>query len=843
MNDDRCTGCTACAHACPVSAITMEYNKEGFLYPVVDKENCIKCKKCLDVCQIFGVKRFPEPQHCYAAWSKHDEVRAKSASGGIFYELAQKVLSQGGIVCGAALVGDLEVKHIIVDSKSNLHKLQGSKYLQSDCGDCFVAVKEALIAGRRALFSGTGCQVAGLKKFLSNDYENLITVDIVCHGTPSPGVFKTYLSELRAKYGDFDNVTFRDKKKGWNWNYFFTLYRRNEEIYREPVGIDTHLTAFLRDYTNRRCCMQCAFATTARCSDITLADFWNIKQSRPDLDDTKGTSLVLIHSPAGKKMLESIAGELGKFEKLDMKLAHNSNANLRRPSPAHTNRQKFFDYYAEHGKVTEWFDKEFNTVGILNFHYASNIGAVLVAYSLTKAVRKLGYNAEIINYRGGGRGRSDTFEAFRSKNIPQSQQYSSVGELNKTKYRRLIVGSDQVWKLGNTEMFMLAWASGYRSFTAYAASFGDSHYSGSIDRDYAEKLLRRFDSISVREDSGVNICNQTFKVHGEHVLDPTFLLPVSDYEQLIEEEKNKVKVSKKYIFVACYSNENNRILNHEKTFLSDFSDYQVVDLWKLKSPSIGQLLTLIKNASYVVTDSFHMTVFSVIFNKQFISLVPLGFNGLDRIPSLLYGFGLKDRIRRNLLDVDGPCFEKAIDYTTINTIIEKRREKSLAFLKQALEKPILYKDPVSQQAVTANNGWKDFLREKKIPLLVKPMSDLEKNYLMFFIGSVDHSIHYELTKPQDGAMKIALHFENKKFISAPESMKLIENMAERLASDGFEYVPSANMIAIKKTISPDKFDQEFSKLVHASYFEVYKAVKMKPQEELRWISEYISSQM
>ena len=123
------------------------------------------------------------------------------------------------------------------------------------------------------------------------------------------------------------------------------------------------------------------------------------------------------------------------------------------------------------------------------------------------------------------------------------------------------------------------------------------------------------------------------------------------------------------------------------------------------------------------------------------------------------------------------------------------------------------------------------------------MSDLEKNYLMFFIGSVDHSIHYELTKPQDGAMKIALHFENKKFISAPESMKLIENMAERLASDGFEYVPSANMIAIKKTISPDKFDQEFSKLVHASYFEVYKAVKMKPQEELRWISEYISSQM
>ena len=135
INDDRCTGCTACAHTCPVSAITMEYNKEGFLYPVVDKGICIKCKKCLDACQMFGFKRFPEPQHCYAAWSKHDEVRARSASGGIFYELARKFLSLDGIVCGAAFVGDFEVKHILVEDMEELPKLQASKYLQSDCAN------------------------------------------------------------------------------------------------------------------------------------------------------------------------------------------------------------------------------------------------------------------------------------------------------------------------------------------------------------------------------------------------------------------------------------------------------------------------------------------------------------------------------------------------------------------------------------------------------------------------------------------------------------------------------------------------------------------------------------
>lgn len=821
----------------------MEYNEEGFLYPVVDKAKCIKCKKCIDACQMFGVKRFPEPKHCYASWSKHEEVRANSASGAIFYELARKVLSQGGIVCGAAFVGDFEVKHIIVDDGKNLHKLQGSKYLQSDCGDCFVPVRKALIEGKSVLFSGTGCQVAGLKKFLKKDYSNLLTVDIVCHGVPSPGVFKDYINEMRQIFGDFDKVTFRDKINGWNWNFYFTLYRRNNIIHRDVVGLNIYLTAFLRHYILRRCCHSCEFATTARCSDITIADFWNIKQSRPDLDDTKGTSLILLHSQAGEKAFEAITSELARFEKLDMKFAFNSNANLKRPSPPHTNRQKFFDYYAKTRKVTEWFDKEFNTVGILNFHYANNIGAVLVAYSLTKAVRKLGYNAEIINYRPGGKVDKDKFEEFRVKYIPQSPLYSSIDELSKTKYRRLIVGSDQVWKLGNTEMFMLAWASGYRSLNAYAASFGDSRYSGSIDKSYAEKLLHRFDSISVREDSGVNICNQTFKVHGEHVLDPTFLLPASDYEQLIEDEKNKLKASKSYIFIACYSNENNRILNHEKRALADFPDYQIVDLWKLKSPSIGQLLTLIKNASYVVTDSFHMTVFSVIFNKQFISLVPLGFNGLDRIPSLLYGFGLKDRIRTNLLNVDGSCFEQIIDYTVTNTIIEEKREKSLSFLKQALQKNILYKDPVSLQAGIGNSGWKDFLREKKIPFFLKPMSDLDKNYLMFFIGSVDNSIHYEITKPQDGLMKIALHFENKKLISEPDSMKMVEAIAEKLANDGFEYVPSAMMVGIRKVINAVEFDKVFSKLVYDSLFEVYRVVKEKPQDELRLILEYIKSQI
>lgn len=843
-NDSRCTGCTACVHVCPSGAIKMQYNSEGFLYPFIDKDKCTKCNKCNKVCQIFGIKRFKTPSVCYASWSKDEEARLRSASGAIFYELAKKTLLQKGIVCGAAFVNNFGVQHILIKEEKELSRLQGSKYLQSDLTDCFIQIKDFLLQGRKVLFSGTGCQVAGLKKYLQRDYENLLTVDLVCHGVPSPGVFKVYLAELKEKYGDFDSVSFRDKENGWNWDFYFTLKRKDKTILRDVVGNDIYLTAFLRHYILRRSCHVCEFATASRCADITLADFWNIKSYRQELDDGKGTSLLLIHSRIGENAIEEIRNNLACLEKCNIQQAIKSNANLVRPSAPHANRQKFFDYFEKTNTVSEWFDKEFNRVGILNFHFANNIGAVLVAYSLVKVVNSLGYHAEIINYRPSGKPEDNKFEDFRRQYIPQSSIYSSVSDLNKTKYRRIIVGSDQVWKLGNTEMFMLGWASGYRSFTAYAASFGDSQYAGSIDEKYAETLLKRFDSISVREDSGVNICNKNFKVHAQHVLDPTFLLPVSDYEQIIEDEKNKIKIHGKYIFVACYSNENNHILNHEKTFFTNYSEYQIVDLWKLKNPSIGQLLFLIKNANYIVTDSFHITVFSVIFNKEFISLVPVGFNGQDRIPSLLYGFGLKDRIRNNLMSVDNSCFSSKIEYTKVNRIISKKREFSIDFLKNALEKNILYKNGVkSTDRGNDKEFWKEFLLEKNssIPFFLKPMRDFKQNYFLFFINKVDGAVHYELTKPIDGAMKIALHFENKNIVGDVKKIERIKYIAERLKSFGFEYVSSADMIGIRKVIQLDNFEESFAILVYTSYFEVLKVMGVVPEEEIRFFQKYLTS--
>ena len=839
-NDTHCTGCSACVHICPVDAISMQYNTEGFLYPFVNNDKCIKCDKCSEVCQINGVTRFKAPTVCYAAWSNDEKIRLNSSSGALFYELSRYIIAHSGIVCGAAFVDDFKVQHIFIDKENDLYKLQGSKYVQSDLNNCFIKIKNFLINGKIILFSGTGCQIAGLKKFLNKEYNNLITVDIVCHGVPSPGVFKNYINELKEKYGDFDRITFRDKNQGWNWDFYFTIYRRDKIIFREVVGNNIFLTAFLRHYILRPSCHTCNFATVERCSDITLADFWNIKRTYIDLDDSKGTSLLLIHSVKGQKIIDNIQNNLGKFKELDIKFAFQSNANLIRPSPAHAHRQKFFDNYAKTKKVIDWFDKEFNTIGILNFHYANNIGAVLVAYSLTKVINDMGYTAEIINFRPSGKLENNKFEEFRTKYIPQSKIYSSITDLDKTKYRRIIVGSDQIWKLGNTELFMLGWASGYRSFIAYAASFGDSQYVGNINKDYAEQLLKRFDSISVREDSGVNICNSTFKINAKHVLDPTFLINVSDYIKIINDDKSISKINKKYIFVACYSNENNGILNNDKTLLNDFIKYQVIDLWKLNNPSIGKILSLIKDADYIITDSFHITVFSIIFNKQFVSLVPHGFNGQERIPSLLYNLGLKKRIFENISYINKNSFIENIDYTVINKIIDRKRARSLLFLRESLKKNIVFKAHIDNKH---NEFWRTFVDKKKdiIPCFLKPMSKYNNNYFMFFINGLEGSIHYEITKPINGIMKIALHFEDKNIILNNRKINLINKLAMKLKDFGFEYVQSSSMSGIRKLINVDDFNIEFNNLVYNSYFSLFIIMEVIPNKEILFFKSYLNS--
>jgi len=328
----QCCGCAACVQACPKQCFSFEEDEQGFRYPLVDIDICIECGRCEKVCPVIHQNEPRQPLDVYAAKSKDEELRRQSSSGGLFTELAHAVIAQGGVVYGAAFDENMEVRHIGVDSLDDLKKFRGSKYLQSRIENAFTEIRDHLKNERMVLFSGTSCQVAGLKRFLGKEYESLLTVDVVCHGVPSPKVWRDYLEEtIRTKCVAGKNtvsnvskgylheleVNFRDKRNGWK-KYGFAAKlspsegdknsvsppQKPEELFYEPMAENLFMRYFLKDMGLRPSCYACP-AKSGKCgSDITLGDFWGIWKTHPEFDDDKGTSLVLVNTEKGRKLFE-----------------------------------------------------------------------------------------------------------------------------------------------------------------------------------------------------------------------------------------------------------------------------------------------------------------------------------------------------------------------------------------------------------------------------------------------------------------------------------------------------------------------------------------------------------
>lgn len=302
----KCCGCTACVNVCPKNCISMSADKEGFLYPVVDFVKCIDCGLCEQVCPVLRpVKNETEPL-VYAAVNNDESVRLQSSSGGIFTLLAESVLDRGGVVFGACFDQNWNVVHDYTETKEGLAKFRGSKYVQSHVGNCFIQVKTFLDSGREVLFSGTPCQVAGLKNYLRKPYSNLFTVDLVCHGVPSPEVWRRYLQEAVCRvYGIkkknvinldeyISDISFRAKDKGWK-KYNIKIIFRNGKVEMMPFFENSYMNVFLSDLSLRPSCYACPTKLHHVQSDITLADFWGVNEIKPDIDDDKGCGLILIN--------------------------------------------------------------------------------------------------------------------------------------------------------------------------------------------------------------------------------------------------------------------------------------------------------------------------------------------------------------------------------------------------------------------------------------------------------------------------------------------------------------------------------------------------------------------
>lgn len=294
---EHCTQCFACATICPKGCISMAETQEGVRYPVIDRSRCIACGLCMKVCHQLSFRLPGDVSSVvYASWAIKQETRTKSSSGGVFSVLAEHVLRKGGVVYGAAYGDFLKVKHIRIEQESNLQQLRGSKYVQSDLSGVYKSVREDLQKGIDVLFSGTPCQIAGLRTFLRQEYENLYCIDLICHGVPPQKLFDSYLQHIGIKAGRDDCFDFRYCK---GWGFELALNRR-----RIPVADGYYLKAFTFGYMFLEACYACKYACKNRVGDVTLGDFWGLGVKTPfPYSTSQGVSLVLANTSKGKGLL------------------------------------------------------------------------------------------------------------------------------------------------------------------------------------------------------------------------------------------------------------------------------------------------------------------------------------------------------------------------------------------------------------------------------------------------------------------------------------------------------------------------------------------------------------
>lgn len=339
-----CTGCHACAAICPEKCIDMKDRGEGFLFPAINMEKCIHCNRCEKVCPVLHMPNRNQHTQAFALKSKDDAEREQSTSGGVFPLLARTILDVGGIIYGAAYDNDFSVRHIAVEDSENLPFLQRTKYVQSTLGRIFSEVEEQLKAGRQVLFSGTPCQCAGLRAFLGKEYENLMLVDLICHGVPSPKVWQTYIDYRAGKENGGARpvkIDMRSKTSGWS-RYSTEFNYGNGKITRIQNSQDPFIRAFIGNICLRDSCSECLVKGVERCTDLTLGDYWGIWNQHPEFNDEKGTSIVFTHSEKGKNALKRLK-EQTEWLEIDTEDGYRENVSMVLSSQPHQKRKEFLN--------------------------------------------------------------------------------------------------------------------------------------------------------------------------------------------------------------------------------------------------------------------------------------------------------------------------------------------------------------------------------------------------------------------------------------------------------------------------------------------------------------------
>lgn len=710
-----CTGCGACLNKCPVGAITMVPNSEGFLYPQIT-DSCIKCGQCLKVCPVAGPKYGNKPHpDCYAVMA-NDEIRKKSTSGGVFTLLAEWILDKGGVVCGAAFSDDnYSVEHIIISSKSDLDKLRGSKYVQSNTGMIYSEVKSILEAGKPVLFTGTPCQIAAVNSYLVKPYANLYTLDLVCHGVPSPMVYEKFIREQEAAHGSKAvQVKFRDKRIT-DWNHCIGIYFENGESYQKKRGECYYLDSFLKLVSVRKSCGTCPFAKLPRQGDMTVADFWDVHLHDQKLDDRKGTSLVLVNNAKGKEMLKVLKAKAIIAEKAPLEHGIRYNARIERNAGGtHSRRERFFDLISTFDysieKAADYSINRRFDIGYVGWWYGANYGSVMTNYALNRVLTDMGKTVLMLEWPVLGdnipAGKPDSKTRRFVNHFYEQSMYTKIGDYGRFNYHcdMFVLGSDQLWNWWSnrdvgTYHFFLDFVDDQHKKIAYSTSFGhDNAYYPDDMMIKVSYLLNRFDAISVREKGGVAVCRNEFDAEAVQTVDPVFLCSMKAYDEAIA--LSNVEIDGEYV-LAYILNPNEEKLNAIRITAEKLNlPYRIIldgqanfeelkakanDPNVLENVEIADWLKYFKNASYVVTDSFHGFCYSIIFSRN-VTVFPNKLRGLSRFESLSEITGLTDRLYFSTEEmIEKEPWNTPVDYDMVQAKMAPQIEFSVNWLKNALE--------------------------------------------------------------------------------------------------------------------------------------------------------------
>ena len=701
-----CTGCGACYNKCPFNAISMELDNEGFLYPQINNDKCMDCGLCLKTCHANNAINKNAKGKAYLAWVDY-VMRLNSYSGGMFTALATTVIEKGGAVCGARYSEDFKhVYHAWATNEDELLPLKGIKSIQSDIGQTYREAKEFLDNGRIVLYTGYPCQIAGLYSYLEKEYSNLYTLDLVCKSQNSIIAYQSFLNEY---CGGKELINFEFGSQSPLADEMSTAAHFSDGTVKRSVASDSRWIEGVNGIINRSACYGCQYACEERVADITLANASQIVKNNPKFNDGKKTSALLLNSEKGKELIELAKDKIKVFDQISFEQIKSNNEQLTAPLKSSPYRRFFFSHLHKGYHNALWYGKGMRfDAGIVGWWFASNYGSSLTYYALAKILQSTGRQPIFIHIpkldnTPWDKDAEQTINFIQKRfKVAKYRDMQHIHEVNAF-CDSFLVGSDQMWTPLATSLvgytFFLDFVDLDKKKIAFSTSFGQDKFEANEEIcNTASDFLKRFDAISVREHSGVDVCRDKFGIEAEQIIDPVFLCGEKTYDELIENVK--IPLPKKYLLTYILDptpekeEATKRIARTEGLEIISVMSMRDYDKnaqnWHIgkivPKPTTEEFLYYIKKCSYLVTDSHHGACMGIIYKRPYVAITNAS-RGITRFETVAKSLGLEDRVLYSPEQAfENKAIHKPIDYDKVVQKIEIEKKRALAWLEDAFAK-------------------------------------------------------------------------------------------------------------------------------------------------------------